>query len=224
MIADADSKRRRKAPAKPPKSKKAPKVEPGKEPEIRCSYQKLADPKSLKPNPRNPNKHSPEQIAILAKIIQHQGWRSPIVVSQRSGLVVAGHGRLEVALHLGVKQVPVDFQMFASDDDETAHLLADNKVGELAEMDFEEVSKLLKELKLGDLTLTGFPQHELDMLLSAEWTPGAHSAALVSKGGDNSVLVKFTKAQWKVLSPHIEDDDNAAQEIVDLVCGKKKGK
>ena len=38
-----------------------------------------------------PNQHSADQIILLAKIIGGQGWRAPIVVSKRSGYIVAGH-------------------------------------------------------------------------------------------------------------------------------------
>lgn len=187
--------------------------------EIRCSYSKLADPVTLKLHPRNPNTHSAAQVAMLAKIIEHQGWRSPIVVSDRSGFVVAGNGRLLAALQAGLKQVPVDYQKFATDDDELAHLLADNKIAELAELDFEQVSALLREIKL-DLSLTGFPQHEVDMLLAAQWTPGPSTGPLIEKGKDGSVTVKFTSDQWKKIKGKIDEDD-PAKSIVDLLCKKK---
>jgi DNA modification methylase len=93
----------------------------------------------------------------LAKIIRHQGWRSPIVVSKRSGFVVAGHGRLQAAQLLQVEKVPVDYQDFANEAEEYAHLVADNRIAELAEIDEKELAGLLKELdgKI-DLDLTGF--------------------------------------------------------------------
>ena len=67
---------------------------------VRCSFTEMADPRLLVPQPRNPNRHSDEQVALLAKIIAHQGWRNPITVSNRSGFVVAGHARLAAALRL----------------------------------------------------------------------------------------------------------------------------
>ena len=96
-------------------------------PEIRCSYRELRDPATLIPHPRNPNKHGARQIDMLARIIRHQGWRNPIVVSARSGFVVAGHGRLQAALQLGAAEVPVDVQEFATEADEWAHLVAVNE-------------------------------------------------------------------------------------------------
>ncbi len=61
----------------------------------------MRDRAALVVHPRNPNKHPAEQIRMLSNIIQHQGWRNPIVISARSGFVVAGHGRLAAALLLG---------------------------------------------------------------------------------------------------------------------------
>ena len=55
---------------------------------VYCAHDKIVDTDSLVGNPRNPNKHPKEQITALAKIIKRQGWRHPIVVSNRSGFVV----------------------------------------------------------------------------------------------------------------------------------------
>ena len=61
---------------------------------VHCAHTRLAPTNTLRPNPANPNRHSKEQIVLFSKIIEHLGWRSPIVVSLRSGLIVKGHGRL----------------------------------------------------------------------------------------------------------------------------------
>ncbi len=68
---------------------------------IYCAHTDVAATDSLIENPRNPNRHPEDQIIALAKIIRHQGWRNPIVVSRRSGFVVKGHGRLLAARMLG---------------------------------------------------------------------------------------------------------------------------
>lgn len=79
---------------------------------VYCSYDKGVEIKEVKPNPKNPNQHPEEQIGLLAKIIQAQGWRAPITVSTLSGLVVRGHGRLMAAIHAGLSHVPVDYQEY----------------------------------------------------------------------------------------------------------------
>lgn len=125
---------------------------------VHCAHRELVDVTTLVPNPRNPTKHPDKQIALLSKVIRHQGWRAPITVSNRSGFVVTGHGRLEAAKLLQVELVPVDRQDFATEADEYAHLIADNRLSELAENDDAALKTLLDELDAGglDLELAGF--------------------------------------------------------------------
>jgi ParB-like chromosome segregation protein Spo0J len=122
----------------------------------------------LKPNPQNPNTHSQEQISRLAQIIKHQGWRAPIVVSNQSKLVVTGHGRLEASKILGLEKVPVSYQDFATPADEKAHLLADNRLGELSEFDNAKLKDLIEELDTGEINLdfTGYSKQDLENLMS----------------------------------------------------------
>jgi len=88
-------------------------LEPMNDVQVYCAYDELVDPVSLVPNPRNPNQHPDRQIELLAKMIEHQGWRTLITVSNRSGFVVRGHVRLQAAFKLGVETMPVDRQDYA---------------------------------------------------------------------------------------------------------------
>jgi hypothetical protein len=108
--------------------------------EIKCSYTELRDPLSLVSNPRNSNKHPKKQIEQLSRIMAANGFRSPIVLSKRSGFIVKGHGRLQAAILGGWKQVPVDIQDYANEAAEVADLEADNRIALLAEID-DELSK-----------------------------------------------------------------------------------
>ncbi len=137
---------------KPPRNPK-----PGRPPApvipVHCAHDRLAPVGDLKPHPKNPNRHPEQQLAMLAKIIQHQGWRAPIVISKRSGFVVSGHGRLEAAKLLGLESVPVNEQQFATEADELAHLVADNRIAELAEMDNRALQELIEDNLRGKLDL-----------------------------------------------------------------------
>lgn len=135
---------------------------------IRCAHAAVVAVSELKPHPANPNLHPDGQIALLAKVIQHQGWRSPICVSNRSGFIVAGHGRYRAAKLLGVATVPVDYQDFATEADEVAHLLADNRIAELSETDGALLKELLTELDTGafDMDLTGFDTEEMERVIN----------------------------------------------------------
>ena len=113
---------------------------------VNCSYTSLKDIDLLTPHPRNPNKHPTKQIKMLAKIMKHQGWRHPVTVSNRSGFVIAGHGRIDAARLNGWKEIPIDEQDFESEADEYAHLIADNKIQELAESDEDLIQEIALDL------------------------------------------------------------------------------
>jgi len=139
---------------------------------VLCAHTSLADPATLKPNPGNPNRHSAHQIQLLAAIIQEQGWRAPITLSKRSGLIVRGHGRLEAALLMGCDKVPVDEQDYANEAEELADLLADNRLSELAELDEGDLKRVIERLRGADpefdVELTGFMEDEIAKLFAEE--------------------------------------------------------
>ena len=51
-----------------------------------CSFDELVELDSLKPNPRNPNKHPEAQLELLANIIKKGGWREKITSRRMAGL------------------------------------------------------------------------------------------------------------------------------------------
>jgi hypothetical protein len=138
--------------------------------EVKCTFTEMVDLDLLVPNPRNANRHSDEQIKLLAKIMKHQGWRRPIVVSKRSGFVVAGHGRLMAAKLNGWTSAPVDRQDYATEADEYADMIADNKIAELAETDMEMVRQEMLNFPDLDLDLLGFELVDVTQLNEIENT------------------------------------------------------
>lgn len=123
--------------------------------EIKCEYEKLLPITELKAHPKNRNKHPEDQIARLARVIEYQGWRHPIIVSNLSGLIVAGHGRLAAAQKLGLEEVPVDYQDFESEEQEYAFLQSDNAIALWAEMDLSGINADIPDLG---------PDFDIDML------------------------------------------------------------
>jgi len=102
---------------------------------IECSYTDLMMTDLLKPHPANRNKHTDKQIKALSKIIAKVGQRSPIVVSNRSGYIVKGHGRLEAIKLLGWEKCAVDFQDYETELEEFNDRIADNEIARYAEFD-----------------------------------------------------------------------------------------
>lgn len=115
-------------------------------PLVRCAHTRLVPITELRPHPRNPNTHPPEQIRLLAKIIENTGFRNPITVSNLSGNMVKGHGRLQAAQLLHYTHVPVDFQDYDDPQQELEDLIADNTIAELASINRNTLNTLLAEL------------------------------------------------------------------------------
>ena len=130
-----------------------------------CAFDEVIEINKLKENPRNPNTHPSVQIDLLAQIIKKTGWRAPITVSNLSGFIVKGHGRLQAAKAAGFKHCPVEYQNFSDEEEEMAALLADNKLAELAEIDVEKLTEIFKDYEFEDLSLTGYSQEEFDELV-----------------------------------------------------------
>ncbi len=134
-----------------------------------CRYDEVRKVAELRENPRNPNTHPRYQIERLAKIIKMTGWRAPITISDLSGLIVKGHGRLAAAKLAGFEEIPVEIQHYDSHELENADLIADNYIAELAELDENTLKDLLRELEKSDeipMTLTGLSMMEIEDLLN----------------------------------------------------------
>ena len=136
---------------------------------VYCAYDEIVPIGSLKPNPRNPNRHPQDQLEKLGKIIRGNGWRNPITVSTRSGLIVKGHGRLLTAELEELKEVPVEYQNYESEEAELADLTADNRIAELAEIDSKMLADLFADIDTGaiDFELSGYTEGEYSELASA---------------------------------------------------------
>lgn len=131
--------------------------------EIKCEYEKIIKIKDLNPHPKNRNQHGKEQITRLSELIKYQGMRHPVIVSNLSGFVVAGHGRIMALDMLGIKEVPVDFQDFKDDAHEYAFLTSDNAIALWAELDFAGINHDMVDLGPDfDIDLLGIKSFSLD--------------------------------------------------------------
>lgn len=121
----------------------------------------MVDIESIVPNPKNANRHSVEQIKRLEKLIQYQKFRNPLIISNRTGFLIVGHGRLEAAKNLGMSKVPVIYQDFKDEAQEYSYLISDNEIARWAELDLHSVYTDLKELELEDVDFLGIENFEL---------------------------------------------------------------
>lgn len=120
------------------------------------------DAKTIKPHPKNNNKHTKDQIERLAKIIRYQGQRTPLVVSNLSGFLVKGHATLEAIKKNGTTTVAVTYQDFDDAAQEYAYMTSDNAIAEWSEIDLSQIKIDVPELGEFDHDLLGFKEFSLD--------------------------------------------------------------
>jgi len=132
---------------------------------IRAKNIELVETAKVVPNKKNRNTHSTEQIERLCEIIRFQGFRSPLIISNRSGMLVSGHGRLLAAKKLKMKHVPVIYQDFDDDDQEFAAGVSENAIASWAELDMSGINLDLADLNGQDfnIDLLGIKDFVLDM-------------------------------------------------------------
>ena len=134
-----------------------------------CAHDEIIPIEKATPNPKNPNTHDAQQIELLGNIIRANGWRAPVTISRRSGLIVKGHGRRLAAMFIKSGYVPVDYQDYASDAEEWADLIADNRLAELSTIDSGKLVSLIGDLDTGEIPieLTGYTEEDIASIIAA---------------------------------------------------------
>ena len=125
----------------------------------------------LKPHPKNPRVHPDSAIEKLERSIKEFGWTNPILVSA-DGYILASHARLKAAEKAGIEEVPVIYLPLEGAKAE-AYLIADNRLQDETDWDYEKLKDLLQELDTGelDLELTGFDVGEIEDLIAQLHVP-----------------------------------------------------
>jgi len=145
--------------------------------ERRLDYQNID---TIEQAPNNPKEH---QIDNVRASIDRFGYVAPMIVDDRTGRLVVGHGRLESLKARrdagetppeGIQTDPTG-QWLApvirgwasrSDADAAAYLILDNRQTELGGWDHQAISDLLEEIGDPDLIeLTGWDHAELEKAL-----------------------------------------------------------
>ena len=110
---------------------------------------------------RNPRKNE-NAIEKVASSIKEFGFRQPIVVDSEN-VIIAGHTRFEAAKRLGLDVVPIHVADGLTEQQAKAYRIADNRVGQEAEWDFDLLKLELEELDNPELT--GFEDFEISEFL-----------------------------------------------------------
>lgn len=122
----------------------------------------------LRPWGKNARVHSAKQVRQLAQGISSLGFINPVLIDA-DNRIMAGHGRVAAAEHVGLESVPclrVENMTLAQ---KRAYVIADNKLALNASWDeqilAEELEDLIRFDAEFDIELTGFSIPEIDGLI-----------------------------------------------------------
>ena len=115
---------------------------------------------------RNAREHSDAQIRQIARSIQAFGFIVPILIDQ-NGCIVAGHGRYEAAILIGLSEISVIQIEHLTEAQVRAFKIADNRLTDLSDWNEKCLAETLNELRKIDLDfsieVTGFSMAEIDL-------------------------------------------------------------
>ena len=120
----------------------------------------------LKPYENNP-RNNENAVDKVAESIKQFGFKVPLVID-KDFVIVAGHTRFKAAEQLGLNKVPCIVADDLTDEQIRAYRLADNKVAEFSEWDFDLLAEELDALEDWDMSEFGF---EIDENLTAPDEP-----------------------------------------------------
>ncbi|ENY8491868.1 TPA: ParB N-terminal domain-containing protein [Clostridioides difficile] len=122
-------------------------------------YLNLEDIKPYENNPRN----NEQAIEKVVNSIKEFGFNNPITVD-KDYVIVTGHTRYEASKILGLKQVPCIILSNLAEEQIKGYRLADNKIGEFSEWEFDKMTKELAEIENIDMSSLGFNIHMFEDL------------------------------------------------------------
>ena len=93
----------------------------------------FVDVNDLVPFKRNPKKHEVEDINLIIKSVERNGWGDPLLVCPETKEILSGNGRLMAAKKMGLDKVPVVYAPEGLTEKQKADLvIASNKLVEVS--------------------------------------------------------------------------------------------
>lgn len=113
------------------------------------------------PYENNP-RYNEKAVDAVARSIEEFGFQQPLVLD-KNNVIIVGHTRHKAAQKLGLETVPCVIADNLTEEQVKAYRLADNKVGELADWDFELLQQELDEILDIDMSELGFDFGDVDI-------------------------------------------------------------
>ena len=177
----------------------------------------------LTPNPGNARKHPQKQIMQLAANIRRFGFPVPVIVDQNN-MIIAGHGRVEAAKKLGLKEVPVVQKAFLDDNERRAFALADNRLAELSSWDEDMLqSEITVLFESGfDISEIGFSTADLDFSIVEPEEPASSRTETVELPLGDTNAVTRRGDLWLIRDHRLYCGDARQPEAWEALLGNER--
>jgi len=159
---------------------------------------KQVDIKILKPYENNPRIND-TAVDYVARSIEEFGFKVPIVIDANN-VIVTGHTRYKAAQELGMETVPCIIADDLSKEQVQAFRIADNRVSEIADWDFDKLLGELEDIEM-DLSWLNF-SFEYEEEPEEEDEDEVISVKTLEFGGN---IVPLTADEYEHLSSRLED-------------------
>lgn len=152
----------------------------------------------LIPYAGNSREHPDAQVSQIAASIREFGFLVPIVADD-DNTIIAGHGRVLAAAKLDMAKVPVVRASHLSEAQRKAYVIADNKLTDTSQFEFNTLRSEFEQLKDldFDLTLTGFTRKELDKMFDAPLFDDPLNEFPEDDGGNNQHECPQCGYEWR---------------------------
>lgn len=159
----------------------------------------------LIPYHNNPKMHTEEQVDKIASSMKNYGFTVPIVVDEDYE-VIMGHGRLQAARKLGLKEVPAIVRDDLTEAQMRALRIADNRLTE-GDWDIEALAEELDLLEMDgvDLSFTGFDDDEIEQIRTPVDIDDTFEVEESDGKGFREYLFQLTDEQYDVVRERIEE-------------------
>jgi hypothetical protein len=153
----------------------------------------------IKPYWRNP-RHNQGAIAAVKKSIEDYGYNQPLVLDENR-VIIVGHTRYKVLLHLGYTAVDCIIATHLSEEEAKEYRIADNASGEQSEWDWNALIPEVRSFRDPDALNTYFPKTDWDQLLGNGIRKQADQSAIDRRG--QQMASQFTDRNAKELADYL---------------------
>lgn len=169
----------------------------------------------IKPYEKNPRKND-DAVKYVAKSIQEFGFKVPIIID-KDNVIVCGHTRYKAAKKLKLETVPCVLAYDLTEEQIKAFRLADNKVSEKAEWDFDLLGEEIADLINFDMVDFGF-----DDILHEEQEEKEIVEDEVPEVDDKSEPITQQGDIWQLGRHRLMCGDSTDKATVELLMDGKK--